>query len=114
MYEYQEKRKNKYLNSEIIGNKKLIQTYYEEKKKVFEDEGSLNFNGEGKTIRKEYEQFISTRTGSSIGNKTLINTITTERYLQYGEWIKESNTRYFRKKELMERKYDNNSSQSPI
>ena len=114
VYEYQEKRKNKYLNSEIIGNKKLIQTYYEEKKKVFEDEGSFNLNGEGKKIRKEYEQFISTRTGSSIGNKTLINTITTERYLQYGEWIKESNTRYFRKKELMERKYDNNSSQPPI
>ena len=38
-----------------------------------EDEGSYDFNGEGKKIRKEYEQFISTRTGNSIGQKILIN-----------------------------------------
>ena len=114
MYEYQERRKNKYLNSEIIGNKKLIQTHYEEKRRTFEDEGSYDYNGEGKKIRKEYEQFISTRTGSSIGQKIIINTIVTERYWQRGEWIKESNTRYSHKKGCVERKYDNNNSQPPV
>ena len=92
----------------------MIQTYYEEKKRIFEDEGSYDSNGEGKKIRKEYEQFISTRTGNSIGQKILINTIVTERYWQRGEWIKESNARYRRKREYMERKYDNNSSQPPV
>ena len=61
-----------------------------------------------------YEQFISTRTGNSIGAKTLINIMVTEHYWQYGEWRKENISKYKRKKELMERKYDNNSSQSPI
>ena len=115
VYEHLEKRKNKYLNFEIIGNKKLIQTYYEEKKKVYEvEKDDLQYSEVGKKITKVYEQFISTRTGNSNGEKTLINIMVTEHYWQYGEWIKENISKYKRKKELMERKYDNNSSQSPI
>lgn len=105
VYEFIEKRTNKYQNAQTIGAKKIIQTYYEEEIEGKDEEGrGYDKNTKtGEKIFKYYKQFKSTRSGQLIGDKKYYKTQRIEWYWVDGPWEKVNSSHYKRKKELKEK-----------
>ena len=102
VYEYKQKIKNKYMSFEDISQKKVIETYYEEKYETYETEGNFDKNEEGTIYKNKYEQFKSSKDGKLKGDKKLIRQYRIERKWYYYSWGKINNNDYQRKKELKE------------
>ena len=102
VYEYKQKIKNKYMSFEDISQKKVIETYYEEKYETYEIEGNFDKNEEGTIYKNKYEQFTSSKDGKLKGDKKLIRQYRIERKWYYYSWGKINNNDYQRKKELKE------------
>ena len=100
VYEYKQKIKNKYESFEDIGQKKVKETYYEEKYETYEQEGSYDKNEEGTIYLKKYEQFRSSKDGNDKGEKKLIRTYRIERKWNDFPWEKIEDQKYKRKNEL--------------
>ena len=105
VYEFLEKRTNKYQNPQIIGEKKKIQTYYEEEIEGKDEEGPGfdNYTKNGYKIFRYYKQFKSTRTGQLIADKKYYKMQRIEHYWENGPWEKENSSNYKRKNELKEK-----------
>ena len=102
VYEYKQKIKNKYMSFEDISQKKVIETYYEEKYETYETEGNTDKNEEGTIYKNKYEQFKSSKDGKLKGDKKLIRQYRIERKWYNYPWGKINNNDYQRKKELKE------------
>ena len=102
VYQYKQKIKNKYTSFEDISQKKVIETYYEEKYETYENEGKFDGNGEGTKYKIKYEQFKSSKDGKLKGDKKLIRKYIIERKWYYYSWEKINDNNYKRKKELKE------------